>query len=78
MRQLIFNESETSLFFTPHSSIEEIITWLESSILSDKIEGLRINELHSCSVHKISDMEILISGDEDLIEVEVRTITPIF
>ena len=77
MKQLIFNGVESSLFFTPQSSIEEIISWVESSILSDEI-GFELNEPHSCVVQPISDREILISGDEDLVVVLISDIIPIF
>ena len=75
MKQLFKNETATTLFFEDETTLEDISDWISINIHTGN-DIFNLNEAHSSKV-KIFDNVIIISGDEDWIEITLEKITPI-
>ena len=71
MKRLFRNENALEFFFEDDVTIDEVMVWVAS-----RIQELDPNEAHSCKVEVIDDM-IIVSGDEDSMELELRDVEPI-
>ncbi len=68
MKRLFKNDRELEFFFEDEVTIEQIAEWVV-----EKIELLDPNEAFSCNV-EVLDGIIVVSGDEDSFELEVRDV----
>lgn len=75
MKQLFKSRKATTLFFNDETSLEDIRDWLSVNIHTGN-DMFALNEAHTVKV-EIYGTDILISGDEDLVEITFETITPI-
>lgn len=78
MRQLFRNGQATTLFFNDFTSMEGIVNWVKANV-RDNSNLFNLNEAHSCSVCEGSGevKSIIISGDEDEVELILETIIPV-
>ncbi len=77
MKRLIFNGNKTEFFFSGNSSYDDIFDWVSSQAMFGSKNLFDLNEQHSCSVSNGLDSSLTISGDEDLIKVEIEEVNPI-
>ena len=77
MKQLFINGNATTLFFSAESNFVNVFEWVFESVLFSEDNLFNLNEKHSCSVTTTPQCEILISGDEDSIELTLEPIIPI-
>ena len=75
MKQLFKSGNATTLFFEDETSLEDIRDWLSINIHTGN-DMFNLNEAHTAKV-EIYGADILISGDEDLVEITLETITPV-
>ena len=75
MKQLFRSGNATTLFFKDETTLEDIRDWLSVNIHTGN-DMFGLNEPHTATV-KIYVDDILISGDEDFVEITFETITPI-
>lgn len=76
MKQILINGNSTTIFFDEESTSEKICQWFNSRI-ADNDNIFNLNESYSCYCIEISEEELLITGDEDRVEVIINEITPI-
>jgi len=69
MKRLFKYDRGLEFFFDSSTTIEKIQVWVIM-----KIDLLEPNEAHSCTVEIHDENTILISGDEDSIELEIREV----
>ena len=69
MKQLIINGNKAHFFFNEAVQNSKIAIWI-----NDNLERFNLNEAHSCEVSLILFDKIAIRGDEDLMEIEIKSI----
>lgn len=67
--QLLINDEPSQFFFNKRTHNPLIIKWIEENL--DKFE---LNEEHSCTVSMCLWDTIVISGDEDRVEIKIANI----
>ncbi len=77
MKRLVTNGIKTDFFFSEKSSFDDIFEWVSHQVMFGSRNLFNLNERHSCSVSNGLDSSITISGDEDLIKVEIEEVNPI-
>ena len=75
MNQLFLNGSATTLFFTLNIQDQRVLNQIELMVI-DSTNIFNLNEAHSCGVDLFQDT-IVISGDEDYVEITFNAIIPI-
>ncbi len=78
MKQLFLNEEPLQVFFLESTSFTDIHTWTIEQVIFNKDNIFSLNEQRSCIVAPNKrDLEFIISGDEDLKEIQIKEIKPI-
>ena len=72
MKRLFKNDRALEFFFDSSATTEQIRVWIVIEI--DKLDP---NEAHSCTVEIHDENTILLSGDEDSMELEIREVETI-
>jgi len=67
--QLLINDEPSQFFFNKRTLNTEIIKWIE-----DNLEKFNLNEWFSCDVSMCLWDTIVISGDEDRVEIKIANI----
>lgn len=73
MKRLFKEDRPLEFFFDAEVTLEEVSVWVMLEI--DKL-ALELNEPHSCTVD-IDGENIVISGDEDLLILQLLMVKPI-
>ena len=69
MKQLIINGNKAHLFFNESNQNSKIAIWI-----NDNLDRFDLNEAHSCEVSLVLADRILIRGDEDAMEIDIKSI----
>ena len=69
MKQLIINGDKTHFFFKESIMNSKIAIWI-----NDNLDRFDLNEAHSCEVSLVLFDRILIRGDEDRMEIYIKSI----
>ena len=69
MKQLIINGDKTHFFFKESIMNSKIAIWI-----NDNLDRFDLNEAHSCEVSLVLFDRILIRGDEDRMEIDIKSI----
>ncbi len=73
MRQLFINGEKSQMFFTNTINNGRILHWIR-----ENFSRFDLNEEHSCTaIAEIKENNFLIRGDEDRVELELKTVKPI-
>jgi len=76
MKQIFKSHRATTLFFNDNVSTQSIATWINSELITG-CDLFGLNEAHSCRAKTINDDEIIISGDEDCLDLQIELVTVI-
>lgn len=71
MKQLIINGNKAHFFFNESVQNSKIAIWI-----NDNLDRFNLNEAHSCEVSLVLSDHIIIRGDEDRIEIDIKSIEP--
>ena len=80
MKQLLIRENPSTIFFYDTVTAYSVVNWINELIIHNDIlidSLFNLNETHSCKAEVVSETEISINGDEDMIEISIKEITPI-
>ena len=69
MKQLIINGNKAHFFFNESIQNSKIAIWI-----NDNLERFNLNEAHSCEVSLVLSDTILIRGDEDAVDIDIKSI----
>ncbi len=70
MKQLIINGNKAHFFFNESVQNSKIAIWI-----NDNLERFNLNEAHTCNVSLVLTDRILIRGDEDRMEIDIKSIS---
>lgn len=69
MKQLIINGNKSHLFFNESVANSKIAIWI-----NDNLGRFDLSEEHTCEVSFVLFERILIRGDEDRVEIDIKSI----
>ena len=69
MKQLTINGHKAHFFFNEAIQNSKIAIWI-----NDNLERFNLNEAHSCNVSLVLFDRIIIRGDEDRMEIDIKSI----
>ena len=77
MQQIFINGNPSSLFFSDSATFDDIFEWVQEQVMFNRSNTFNLREQHSCSVSNSLNGSMIISGDEDRIEIRIMSIIPI-